>query len=88
MIRPDIWGPAGVIYYLSNKSCEIIINTMENISYDIFYLDEFTNSYPYTIEDVGITYIMYYNKINFIDNQRFFDNKNSIVTHTNMYKII
>lgn len=86
MVRPDIWGPAGVIYYLSNKSCEIIINAMENINYNIFHLDKFTNSYPYTIEDVGITYIMYYNKINFIDSQKFFDNKNSIATHTNMYK--
>ena len=86
MVRPDILSPAGVIYYLSNEACQIIINTMEKINYNIFHLDKFTNSYPYIIEDIGITYIMYYNKINFTDSQQFYDNKNSIVKHTNMYK--
>ena len=49
---------------------------MENINYNIFHLDNFTNSYPYTMENVGITYIMYYNNINFIS--RFFDNEKSV----------
>ena len=86
LIRPKIWGASGVIYYISNKSCNIIINTMENINYNIFHLDKFTNSYPYIIEDVGITFIMYYNKIQFINNPNFFDTKNSIVKHTNYNK--
>ena len=59
---------------------------MENINYNIFHLDKFTNSYPYIIEDVGITFIMYYNKIQFINNPNFFDTKNSIVKHTNYNK--
>jgi len=84
--RPKIWGPAGIIYYISNKSCKIIVDTFEKIDYNILHLDKFTNSYPYTIEDVGVTFIMYYNNINFINSDIFFDNANSIVKHTNMYK--
>jgi hypothetical protein len=86
LVRPDIWGPHGSIYYLSNKSCDIILNTMEKINYDIFHLDKFTNSYPYIIEDVGVTYIMYYNKMSFINNKNFFDTQDSIAKHTNAYK--
>lgn len=86
LVRPKVWGPSGVIYYISNKSCNIIIQTMEKINYNIFHLDLFTNSYPYIIEDVGITYIMYYNKIPFINNNDFFDSPNSIVKHTNYNK--
>jgi hypothetical protein len=84
--RPKIWGPAGVIYYLSNKSCKILIDHMEKINYNIFHYDEFTKSYPYTIEDCAVTFIMYFNKINFTNNNDFFDTPNSIVKHTNKYK--
>lgn len=85
-IRPNIWGPAGIIYYISNKSCKIIIDTFEKINYNIFHLDEFTNSYPYIIEDCGVTFIMYYNGINFINSTIFYDESNSIAKHTNKYK--
>jgi hypothetical protein len=44
LVRPDIWGPAGVIYYLSNKSCNILIKHMENINYNILHFDLFTNN--------------------------------------------
>jgi len=86
LVRPRVWGPHGIIYYLSNYSCNILINTMEKINYNIFHCDEFTNSYPYTIEDVGVTYIMYYNKVPFINKKIFFDTPNSITKHTNEYK--
>ena len=87
LIRPKLWGPHGVIYYISNYSCSNIVFTMEMINYNIFHLDTFSNSYPYIIEDVGITYIMYYNKIPFIDNKYFFgDNDLAIAKHTNKYK--
>ena len=36
LVRPDIWGPAGIIYYISNYACSIIVNTMEDINYNIF----------------------------------------------------
>lgn len=86
MVRPSIWGPAGVIYFLSNRACNIIISTMEHINFNIFHKDVFTNSYPYIIEDVGVTFIMYFNRINFINNSDFFDTSQSIVRHTNKYK--
>jgi len=84
--RPDVWGPAGIIYYLSNKACSVLIKHMEEINFNIWHLDEFTNSYPYTIEDCGVTYIMYFHKINFINNSNFFDTPNAIAIHTNKYK--
>ena len=86
IMRPKIWGPAGVIYYLSNKTSKILVDHMENIDFNIFHLDPFTNSYPYTIEDVGVTFIMYYNKIKFTNFRDFFGTHNSIVTHTNEFK--
>ena len=84
--RPDIWGPHGVIYYISEKSCRIIVEEMKKINYNVLYYDELTESYPYTIEDVGISYILYKNGINFIDSQLFFGSKKSICYHTNKYK--
>ena len=94
LIRPSVWGPFGIIYYISLKSCDILIDTMEKINYNIFHFDEFSKSYPYIIEDVAVTYIMYYNKINFYDSQKFFIDINnlninkidSIVIHTNKYR--
>lgn len=84
--RPAIYGPVGVIYYISNKCCKILIEHMEQINYNVFHYDEFTKSYPYTIEDCGVTFIMYYHKIKFTNNKDFFDTPNSIVKHTNKYK--
>ena len=86
--RPNIYGAAGVIFYLSNKSCDIAIRHMENIDFNILAYDKFTKSYPYTIEDCGISFIMYYNNIEYTDCQFFYDNShvNTIAIHTNKYK--
>jgi hypothetical protein len=86
--RPNIYGAAGVIFYLSNKSCDIAIRHMEKIDFNIFAYDKFTKSYPYTIEDCGISFIMYYNNIEYTDCQFFYDNShiNTIAIHTNKYK--
>lgn len=86
LLRPEVWGPAGIIYYLSNEACNILINHMEVINYNIFHFNTFTQSYPYTIEDVAVTFIMYYHQIPFINNDDFFDTPNSICCHTNKYK--
>jgi hypothetical protein len=91
LIRPILDGPRGVIYYISNKSCKTIINTMENINYNIFHLDEYSNSYPYTIEDIGIIYILYRNKIPCTDNRFFYMDENyytkdTLAIHTNINK--
>jgi hypothetical protein len=82
-------GPAGVMFYISNKCCKILINHMENINYNIFHFDVFSQSYPYTIEDCGVSYILYFNKISFIHNDIMCSNypsKDTIVYHTNNYK--
>ena len=89
LVRPNIWGPQGVVYYISSRACNIIMDTMEKINYNIFHFDEFSQNYPYVIEDVGVTYIMYYNLIPFVDGQHFCgnsDNQDLIAIHTNKYK--
>ena len=82
--------PSGVLYYISNKSCNILINHLYSINYDIFHYDEYTDSYPYTIEDCSISYILYLNKISFIHyGNMYSDNyidENCIACHTNKYK--
>ncbi len=88
--RPEVAiGPAGVLYYISNKCCKILIDHMENINYDIFNFHEFSQSYPYTIEDCAVSYILYLNRITFIHNNYMYsDNPSShaIAFHTNMFK--
>jgi hypothetical protein len=86
--RPNIYGAAGVIFYLSNKACDIIIRHMERINFNILSYDAFTRSYPYTIEDCGVSFILYCNNIEYTDGQFFYDtpHENTIAKHTNKYK--
>ena len=88
--RIDV-GPAGVLYYISNKCCRILVDHMEKINYDIFNFDEFSQSYPYTIEDCAVSFILYYNQIDFIHSNNLFscnitNYENVIALHTNKYK--
>lgn len=83
---PKVCGAAGPIMYLSNKACKILVNHMENINYDVFSYDIFTECYPYTIDDVAISFIMYMNNIAFTHNSNMYDTNESIVMHTNRYK--
>ena len=87
-IRPDIYGAAGVIYYISNKACETLIRHMESINYNILHYDRFTKSYPYTIEDCAVSFIMYINGIDFIHSWCFSNtsHKDTIARHTNKFK--
>ena len=57
----------GPLMYLSNKSCKILINHMCNINYNIFHYDEKSYSYPYTLEDCAISFILLCNNINLIN---------------------
>jgi len=90
--RPDLYGAVGVIYYLSNKAINVLLEHMKSIDYNIFTYDEFTKSYPYTIEDCAVSFIMYSHQIPFTDSQRFLSDSNfpmypeTIVRHTNLYK--
>ena len=98
MMRPHIpVGPSGVIYYISNKACKILINQLESIGYNIFHHDKYTNSYPYTIEDCAVSFILYSNKISFIHCLALYedytnlkdkenDAKSLIAVHTNLNK--
>ena len=76
--RPNVFGAAGLIFYLSNKSCNILIEHMESINYNVFYYDEFTKSYPYTIEDAAISFILYYHRVSFKNNHYFYTNKEKL----------
>ena len=43
---------------------------MESIRYDVFHLDDFSDSYPYTIEDIAIAFIMGLHDIPFTNDLR------------------
>ena len=90
MKRPKISiGVSGVLYYISNRACKILIDQMESIDYDIFRFDEETQSYPYTIEDCAVSHIMYTNYIGLSHILHMYSEQpsnNAIGFHTNMYK--
>lgn len=73
----------GTIIYFSKLACQIIINHMEIISYNVFFHNKQYDTYPYFIEDVGLGYIMSVNNI-FITP---FD-INNICLHTNDHREI
>ena len=58
--RPNVLGAGGCCFYISNKSCNILVKHMENINWNIFCKDKVTDTYPYTIEDVAISFILYF----------------------------
>jgi hypothetical protein len=89
--RPEIAiGPQGILFYISNRCCQLLISHMESIQYNIFHLDAGTQSYPYTIEDCAVSYILYLYRISFHHNDYMYThnphNKSSICLHTNLYK--
>jgi len=87
-LRPDIYGACGAIYYISSKACKVLVRHMENINYNVLEYDTFTKSYPYTVEDCAVSFILYLNNINFINRHLFFDAPlhDTIAIHTNKYK--
>jgi hypothetical protein len=90
MKRPLIEvGPTGVLYYISNRSCKILIDHFDSIGQDVFHYDKKTDSYPYTIEDCAVSHILYTNYIGFVHMPHMFSeepSKKSIGYHTNQYK--
>jgi len=79
---------SGVLFYVSNKACEELVNHMKKINYDVFYQDPETKSYPYSIEDCGVGFIMYKSKIHLSAYPMYQDNYNPnfIAYHTNKYR--
>jgi hypothetical protein len=88
--RPEIKiGPSGIIYYISNRCCKLLISHMESFDYNIFHFDDFSQSYPYTIEDCAVSYILYFHHISFYHNNYMYTHDpryTSICLHTNLYK--
>jgi hypothetical protein len=88
-IRPNIdYAAEGVIYYLSNHACSTLIGHMENINYNIFHFDEFSQSYPYTIEDCAVAFIMYFNNIPFVQKPIFFMDERLLYLLKKAYGVI
>lgn len=70
---PDTYGAPGFFIYLSNYACKFIMDDLKKIDYNIFTKDINTNSSPYIIDDVAISYIMYNHKIPFFNTNYLFD---------------
>jgi hypothetical protein len=72
-IVPKCRTAGGVVVYLSNRSCNILINHFSNIEWNVFTPLPIENAqiskkddnfgYPYIIEDVAVGYILYINNI-------------------------
>jgi len=89
MARPsNIPYCSGVLFYVSNKACHSLINHMKNINYNVFYQDPETRSYPYSIEDCGVGFIMYKSEIRLSPYPMYQDNYHPgfIAYHTNKYR--
>ena len=88
--RPEIAiGPSGILYYISNRCCKLLISHMESIQYNIFHFDDFSQSYPYTIEDCAVSYILYFHHISFYHNDYMYTMNPNVIAisfHTNLYK--
>jgi len=92
-VVPHCTYTGGVVFYLSVKSCNILINHMEIINWNVFYSD-INYGYPYIIEDIGIGFILSLNNISPVSYNLYSDHKKdieniqhpAIAYHTNMYK--
>lgn len=88
---PQLKYISGVIFYLSTKSCEYLIQAIKNIKYDIFYYDT-EYGYPYIIEDIGVGFILKNNHIYptlydmYTNDINSFNSKKFIGLHTNYDK--
>ena len=59
---PNITYTAGVVVYLSNKSCHVLIKEFEYVNFDIFFYDP-SYGFPYIIEDIGVGFALKKNNI-------------------------
>ena len=87
--RPNINAVGGVLYYISNICCKVLIGQLESINFDIFHFDDDTQSYPYTIEDCAVSFILFKNMIGLTHVQNMYSDIQSdsaICVHTNLYR--
>lgn len=85
-VKPAIFGAAGTLYYISNKSCITLVEHMKSINFNILFKNDFSQNYPYIIEDVGTSFILYYNYIDYTERGYFCGTLNPIAKHTNKYR--
>ncbi len=85
-LKPKIFGAIGTLFYISNKSCKILVEHMEKINFNILQQDNLSGSYPYVIEDVGVAFILYNNYVDYIEKGNFCGTLNPIAKHTNKFK--
>lgn len=78
----------GVVFYLSNKACRVIVDQLKSINYNIFYEDPKIKCFPYVIEDVGIGFILYNARIKSVEYPTHSEENNldCIALHTNKYR--
>ena len=86
---------SGVVYFISSRCCTLLISHMEAIKFDIFHFDMNTQSYPYTIEDCAVSFILFKGGIELTHSSYMYtdlyylgapDITNFIAGHTNLYK--
>lgn len=88
---PSCSHVSGVIFYISLKSCIILISHMKSIEWDVFTHDN-AYGYPYIIEDIGVGFILNINKIYPLNYKLYTDYyqemqyTTAIGYHTNAYK--
>ena len=79
----------GVVTYLSKKSCDILVDHMNFIHWDVFQLNA-DHGYPYIIEDIGIGYVLAMSKIEPCACELYTNDPSrfqfSLALHTNNYK--
>jgi hypothetical protein len=82
----------GVLVYFSKNACDILINHMEQINWNVFHKNE-NYGYPYIIEDVAIGYILNINNIYPLYDEIYCDSESNLLTdgpsiayHTNHFK--
>jgi hypothetical protein len=81
---------AGPIFYLSNRATHILMDHFAAVDYDVFSFNEHSSSYPYTMEDVAVAFILCWNRVSLEQNSNMFCNahqeinNNAISFHTHI----
>jgi len=88
-IVPDITYNSGVIIYFSLNACNLLIQEMEKVNWNVFhYEDEF--GFTYIIEDIGNAFVLKkYNILPttyYLYNNSYDNYETTIVHHTNKYR--
>jgi len=88
---PTIQAASGPLTYFSRRSCELLIQHMERIHWDVLR-EVPPYGFPYIIEEPGISFILYAHAIQptqytmFTESRELFNTKPFIGLHTNSYK--